>query len=78
MNKSLCPAAGLLDETEISPVVNIVAGTTVIWDGKGLNIILVGETEVVLSGENNQLIKLKKAIFENLVRQGEITSNHFH
>jgi putative transposase len=58
----------------ISSVINLVTGTTISWDGKGLNIIHVGETEVVLGAENNQLIELKKAVFENLVRQGKIKS----
>lgn len=58
----------------ISSVVNVVTGTTVSWDGKGLNIIHVGETEIILGGENNQLIELKIAVFENLVRQGKIKS----
>ena len=57
-----------------SPVIELATGTPVNWDGKGLNIVHVGETEVVLSGENNQLIQLKKPVFENLVRQGKITS----
>ncbi len=58
----------------ISPVINLTIGTPVIWDGKGLKIIHVGETEIILGAENNQLIELKKAVFENLVRQGKITS----
>lgn len=58
----------------ISPVINFAPGTIVSWDGKGLNIIHTGETEIVLSGENNQLIELKKAAFESLVRQGKIRS----
>ncbi len=58
----------------ISPVINLTIGTPVIWDGKGLNIIHVGKTEIILGAENNQLIELKKAVFENLVRQGKITS----
>lgn len=58
----------------ISSVINLVAGTPISWDGKGLNIIHVGETEIVLGAENNQLIELKKTVFENLVRQGKITS----
>jgi len=58
----------------ISPVINLTIGTPVILDGKGLNIIHVGETEVMLRTEDNQCVELKKAEFENLVRQGKITS----
>jgi putative transposase len=51
----------------ISPIIDLTIGTTVSWDGKCLNIIHVGETEIILSGENDRLIELKKAVFENLV-----------
>ncbi|MFB2893294.1 Mu transposase C-terminal domain-containing protein [Aerosakkonemataceae cyanobacterium BLCC-F50] len=58
----------------ISPVIDLAIGTTISWDGTGLNIIHIGETEVVLGGENNQLRQLTKPVFENLVRQGKIKS----
>ncbi|BAY10853.1 TnsA endonuclease N-terminal domain-containing protein [Calothrix sp. NIES-2098] len=64
----------LPDSSFGSPIIKIVAGTSICWDGKGLSIVHVGEREIVLSGEDEQLIKLKKAVFENLIHQGEITS----
>ncbi len=73
-------AYGLMVETSLStatitsPVINLVTGTSVCWDGKGLSILHVGETELVLSGENEQLIPLKRLAFENLIKQGKITS----
>ncbi len=54
--------------------VNLSPGTSIFWDGKGLSIIHVGETEVTLQGELEQLIQLKKALFLNLVQQGKIKS----
>ena len=49
----------------ISSAIDLVAGTTISWDGKGLNIIHVGETEIVLGAENNQLIELT-AVFDRV------------
>lgn len=57
-----------------SPVINLITGTSINWDGKGLTILHIGEKEVSLRAEENQLIELKKAEFENLVRQGKIKS----
>ncbi|HLO52154.1 MAG TPA: heteromeric transposase endonuclease subunit TnsA [Kamptonema sp.] len=56
----------------ISPVINLATGTSIIWDGKGLTILHIGETEILLRAEDAQLIELKKTEFENLVRQGKI------
>ena len=53
---------------------NLVAGTSIAWDGKGLNILHVGETEVSLQGEDNQLIHLNQALLLDLIRQGKIKS----
>lgn len=57
-----------------SPVINLTAGTKVSWDGKGLSMFHVGETEVALRGEDEQLIHLKKNLFFDLVKQGKIKS----
>jgi transposase InsO family protein len=80
LDQQIALAYGLMVETSLStatitsPVINLVTGTSVCWDGKGLSILHVGETELVLSGENEQLIQLKRLAFENLIKQGKITS----
>lgn len=73
-------AYGLIVETptpavEITaPIINLVTGTLLSWDGKGLSILHVGETEVVLIGEDNRTISLHRDTFDDLVRQGKIKS----
>lgn len=57
-----------------SPVINLATGTPVYWDGKGLSILHAGETSIILRQEDEDLIEIKKATFENLVRLGKITS----
>ncbi|MGK7897003.1 MAG: TnsA endonuclease N-terminal domain-containing protein [Xenococcus sp. (in: cyanobacteria)] len=47
-----------------SSVINLTIGTSVIWDGKALSILHLGETEIVLRGENDQLIELKQQELE--------------
>lgn len=54
--------------------IDLVMGTTILWDGKTLTIIHVGDTEVILRGEQENLIQLKKLEFEILVKQGKITN----
>ncbi|MEM9271564.1 MAG: Mu transposase C-terminal domain-containing protein [Cyanobacteria bacterium P01_F01_bin.143] len=56
------------------PVVNLSTGNLIYWDGKGLEILHVGDTEITLADENRQLINVKTSELENLVRQGKITS----
>ena len=73
---------GLMVETQIpttavtSPVINLVTGTVVSWDGIGLSIFHVGETQVVLCAEDQRLVELHRNVFENLVQQGKIKSIH--
>lgn len=57
-----------------SPVIDIVAGTSVDYDGKTLTIALVGETSILLHKENKEPLELDLTAFENLVRLGKITS----
>lgn len=57
-----------------SPVINLVIGESIIWDGKALIILHVGETKITLRGEEEKLIELKREEFENLVRQSKITN----
>lgn len=57
-----------------SPAINLVTGNLICWDGKGLEILYVGETEITLVDENGQPVTIAKSILENLVRQGKVTS----
>jgi putative transposase len=79
-NKGIADSYILLHETRsLTPMVsssaiNLISGEAVCWDGKGLSIIHVGDKEIVLRGEDEHIIQLKKIAFENLIRQGKITS----
>lgn len=57
-----------------SPVINLTMGKSVLWDGKALIIVHVGETEVILRGQQDSLIQLKIKELEQLVQKGKITS----
>lgn len=57
-----------------SPVINLTIGESIIWDGKALVILHVGETKITLRGEEDKLIELKQEQFKNLVKQGKITN----
>lgn len=57
-----------------TPIVNLVTGNLIYWDGKGLEILHVGDTEITLADDNRQLINVKTSELENLVLQGKITS----
>ncbi|MDM9581985.1 TnsA endonuclease N-terminal domain-containing protein [Nostoc sp. GT001] len=56
-----------------SPVINIVPGSSVIYDGNILTIVLVGETSILLHTKESQAVELGLTTFENLVREGKIT-----
>ncbi|MEM7592655.1 MAG: Tn7 transposase TnsA N-terminal domain-containing protein [Cyanobacteria bacterium P01_A01_bin.83] len=58
----------------ISPVVRIVSGSQVCWDGRGLKILHAGASEITLVDENDSPVVLKRQIFEGLVHQGKITN----
>lgn len=58
-------------------VADILPGTTVRWNELALEIVLIGETEIMLrSGENNYQTFPHK-IFEQLIEEGSITGVHF-
>ena len=57
-----------------SPTIDIAIGNQIIWDGKILDILHLGETEITLVTQNNQPIVIQKSIFKNLVNQGKVTS----
>ena len=58
----------------ISPVVRIVSGSQVCWDGRGLKILHAGASEITLVDENDSPVVLKRRVFEGLVHQGKITN----
>ena len=62
------------NNTVISTVINLNAGNIVIYDGKTLTISLIGEDNILLQTADNQPIEFPKDTFENLIRQGKITS----
>lgn len=57
-----------------SPVINLVPGTAVSYNGKSLTIALVGETRILLQTENKESAEFDLTTFENLVCLGKITS----
>ncbi|MEA5603257.1 TnsA endonuclease N-terminal domain-containing protein [Nostoc sp. UHCC 0252] len=79
-DKQTATAYGLMLKTTTSSTlmsfsaINLSPGTSISWDGKGLSIVHVGDTEVTLQDELEQLIQLKKTLFLNLVQQAKIKS----
>ncbi|MDZ7961476.1 MAG: DDE-type integrase/transposase/recombinase [Aulosira sp. DedQUE10] len=53
-------------------LINLVSGTSVIYDGKILTISFIGETSILLHTEEKQLIELPMTAFHNLVTEGNI------
>ena len=49
-------------------------GNIVIYNGKALTIALIGEVNILLQTADNQPIEFPQDTFENLIRQGKITS----
>lgn len=59
----------------ITPIVNIIPGTSVFYDGVCLNIILVGQDYLLLSAKEFETIELKLSDFFVLVNTGKIQIN---
>jgi putative transposase len=80
INQGIADSYILLNETKSpistisSPVIHLVSGGAVCWDGKGLNIVHVGDRDIVLRGEDEHIIEIKKTEFENLIQQGKIVN----
>jgi putative transposase len=80
ISKGIANSYILLHETKSptptisSPVINLVSGGAVCWDGKGLDIIHVGDRDIILRGEDEHIIEIRKTEFEKLVRQGKIVN----
>ena len=62
-------------EQMITPIVNIIPGTSVFYDGVCLNIILVGQDYLLLSAKEFETIELKLSDFWVLVNTGKIKIN---
>jgi transposase InsO family protein len=56
-----------------SPIIDLIPGASLCWDGKSLTIILIGETEILLNDENGQPVELERSTFDYLLRQGKIS-----
>ena len=57
-----------------APIVDLAAGSELLWDGKALTIVHVGNTEVVLRvSATQELLQLTKDELDNIFRQGKIT-----
>ncbi|MEC4813415.1 MAG: TnsA endonuclease N-terminal domain-containing protein [Scytonema sp. PMC 1069.18] len=59
----------------ITPIVDIIPGTSVVYDGVNLNIILVGQDYLLLSAKEFETIELKISEFFALVNSGKIQIN---
>ncbi|HEX8144769.1 MAG TPA: TnsA endonuclease N-terminal domain-containing protein [Pyrinomonadaceae bacterium] len=57
----------------ISQSIDLVAGGSIQWDGKGWKIVNVGETLIGLLGEANTFTELPINVFEKLVQENHIT-----
>jgi putative transposase len=54
------------------PFLNVVVGNYLQWDGRGWEIINVGETTIGLIGESQSFIQVPLTAFEKLVQEGRI------
>jgi len=59
--------------TDSLQVIDVVVGSSILWDGKCFKITAIGETKIWLSGEGG-MVGPTHAEFYNLIEFGEITS----
>ncbi len=57
-----------------SPIIDLISGTSVIYDGNILTIVFVGETSILLHTKKQEAMELTLIAFGNLVCQGKITN----
>lgn len=55
------------------PIIDIVPGSSVIYDNNILTIICVGDTSLLLNTKDGQAVEFKLATFQSLIREGKIT-----
>jgi putative transposase len=53
-------------------LIDLAIGTSLLWDSKALTIIYIGEREITLRGESENLISLKIEEVEALIQRGKI------
>jgi transposase InsO family protein len=79
-NEETAQAYRLMTEAVHLPVaapsqpVEVVNGTTLIWDNRSWLVVNLGERKTWLRAEDETLVELPHIVFENLVKQGEIVS----
>lgn len=56
---------------------DIIIGSTVQWDGLTLEVILTGDTEIMLRDERQGIQRFPLKIFEQLIQEKQITNVHF-
>ncbi|WP_375479717.1 transposase family protein [uncultured Nostoc sp.] len=69
-----CDESQATDDIITSPLIDIVPGTQVSYDGNILTNVLVGENCILLETENKEPTELEWNAFDNLVRLGKISS----
>ncbi|BAU65471.1 Integrase catalytic region [Stanieria sp. NIES-3757] len=74
LSYSAITASQATNNTVISPIIDLNVGNIVIYNGKALTIALIGEDNILLQTAENQSIEFPQDTFENLIRQGKITS----
>lgn len=79
-NEETAQAYRLMREAVPLPVaasprpIEVVNGTTLIWDNRSWLVVNLGEHKTWLRAEDETLVELPNIAFENLIRQGEIVS----
>lgn len=63
------------DKMIASPIIDLMPGTSVFYDGIRLNIILVGQDYLLLSAKEFETIEFKIAEFSDLINSGKIKIN---
>ena len=74
LSYSAITASQATNNTVISTVINLNVGNIVSYNGKALTIALIGEDNILLQTSDNQPIEFPQDTFENLIRQGKISS----
>ncbi|MGF1988909.1 MAG: integrase catalytic domain-containing protein [Nostoc sp. ZfuVER08] len=69
-----CEESQATDNTITSPVIDIVPGAQVSYDGNTLTILLVGENCILLETEQKEQVEFEWNTFEKLVRLGKLSN----
>lgn len=60
-------------ENIISPIINIVSGTKILYDGKILTILIVGDNSILFQTETKEKVEIECNVFDELVVGGKIS-----